>query len=124
MALATAVLFWRAIGQDLFDYVVGFGLIAPPLGLLAIGGANCGKFTVDGYRKARRQIKNRRNHARKLPRGVALEDWADTYCVQAGVKAAALKYLCVDELPPGFPNFRRVIRRPKKGLLGARQRTG
>ncbi|RQQ88702.1 hypothetical protein DF134_19175 [Burkholderia stagnalis] len=122
--MAIWIWFWRAIGPDISGYVIGFGLIAPPLGLLSIGGANCGKFTVDGYRKARRQIKNRRNHARKLPRGAALTDWADTYCVQAGVRAAAVKYDCADELPPGFPDIRRVIRRPKKNLLGANQQPG
>jgi len=122
-ALAMSFWFWRSINAGLLDYAIGFGFIAPPFGLLAIGSTNFGKFTVVGYRKARRQIKNRRNLTRKLPRGPALTEWADTYCVQAGVKAAALKYHCADELPPGFPNVLRVIRRTKKGLLGANQKT-
>lgn len=123
LALATSFWFWRSIDADLLDYAIGFGFVAPPLGLLAIGSTNCGKFTVVAYRKARRQIKNRRDLPRKLPRGRALTEWADTYCVQAGVKAAALKYNCTDELPPSFPNVWRVIRRPKKGSLGANQET-
>ncbi|WP_423383553.1 hypothetical protein [Burkholderia sp. LMG 32019] len=121
-ALALSFWFWRSISAGLLDYAIGFGFIAPPLGLLAIGSTNCGKFTVVAYRKARRQIKNRHNLTRKLPRGPALTEWADTYCVQAGVKAAALKYHCADELPPGFPSVRRVIRRSKRGLLGVNQK--
>jgi hypothetical protein len=109
---------WREIGANLQGFFLGFSFVAVPSGMLVVASTECGKFTVDGYRRARLKIKRTVGQTRRLPKHKALVTFADTYCVQAGVKAAALEFNCAHELPPRFPNFRRVIRR-RKGWLGS-----